>query len=154
MSQSHNNSYLFLVITFPRLSSTILTTRVLYSYKTHLVGVNIKIHLIFTLWKIFPPFVSKIFANFVKSMCLLGEWINYTYMDYSNTSIFATNDNFENVYMAKLHLGAMQWNPVTNGACLFISCIVTLVFKPWKIITPSIAKQSNQEAKSPSNNPP
>jgi hypothetical protein len=81
----------------------------LYSYKTHLVGVSIEIHLIFTLRKIFPPFVSNFFANFVKSMCLLGEWVKYTYMDYSNTLIFATSGNFESVYMAKLHLYAMQW---------------------------------------------
>jgi hypothetical protein len=145
---------LFLAIAFPRLSLAILITRILYSYKTHLASASIKIHWIFTLRNIFPPVISKKFTNFVNYICLFGDWIKYTYMDCSNTSIFATRDNFESVCIAKLHLRGMQWNLVINGACLFMNYIVTLIFKPWKIITPYVTKQTNLKAKSPLDNPP
>jgi hypothetical protein len=73
------------------------------------------------------------------------------HVDYNKVSIFVTNCRLESVYMTKLHLYAMQWMPMINGACFSMSFIITLVFKLWNIITPFAPKQTNLNVKSPSN---
>lgn len=61
----------------------------------------------FDVAKDFQTFCLQEFYHFPCSMCLLGEWEKYTYIDYNKTSIFPTNNRFKIVCMAKLHLCVM-----------------------------------------------
>jgi hypothetical protein len=53
-----------------------------------------------------------------------------TYMIIIKASIFPTNSRLKNVCMIKLPLCAMQWMLVAYGACLSMSYIIILIFKP------------------------
>ncbi len=57
---------------------------------------------VITLQMIFQPFISNLFANFSSSICILGKWQKYTYMDRRKLSIFVTNGRFENICTTQL----------------------------------------------------
>jgi hypothetical protein len=61
--------------------------------------------------------------------------VNYTYMECSKASIFATHDMCESVCITKLHMWAMQWILVAYDACLSMSCTITAVVHYCDFIT-------------------
>jgi hypothetical protein len=69
-------------------SSCIFTTRVLYFVKNYLVGNNMEIHIIFTLWSSFRPLVSSNLARVPCSKCFLCEDEKYVYVVCSNPPVY------------------------------------------------------------------
>jgi hypothetical protein len=130
---------------FHILSSFIFTTSNLYLNNTHLEGASIEMHNVLTLWRIFRPSIFMISINMVCSRCILK--MNKIHVHWSKQGInLCSKWQVRQSLYNKLH---MQWMFILNGACFYVIWIVKLVFKPWETITPSTAKYTNFNVKSP-----
>ncbi len=108
-------------------SSCIFTIVILYLIKIHLVGDNMEIHLILTLWSNFKPLVSRNLAKVPFSKGFLDEDEKYVYVIYNNPSSLPIKGWVEKNYIIRFVRCAMKCTIVTKGVTLDLTWVATLV---------------------------